>query len=97
VREHAPHAHAPAPPGGGAIPTRSCGRGGSGATPPTLASITKRDQEPIEYRDPAQLHELHLCPKTLHNFRERLLNYKDAEGRPDPEKKKLAFRRVTDE
>jgi hypothetical protein len=42
-------------------------------------------------------HELHLCQKTLHNFRERLLHHKDQDGRPDPEKKKLAFRRVTDE
>lgn len=44
-----------------------------------------------------ELHETHLCQKTLHNFRQRLLEYKDPEGRPDPEKKKLAFRRVTDE
>lgn len=42
-------------------------------------------------------HETHLCQKTLHNFRKRLLHHKDAEGKPDPEKKKLAFRRVTDE
>lgn len=42
-------------------------------------------------------HETHLCQKTLHNFRERLLDYKDEKGNPDPEKKKLAFRRVTDE
>jgi hypothetical protein len=42
-------------------------------------------------------HEAHLCQKTLHNFRHRLLNYKDKDGKPDPEKKKLAFREVTDE
>jgi len=42
-------------------------------------------------------HETHLCQKTLHNFRERLLHHKDKDGRPDPEKKKLAFRRITDE
>ncbi len=42
-------------------------------------------------------HELHLCQKTLHNFRERLVNHKDKDERPDSEKKKLAFRRVTDE
>lgn len=36
-------------------------------------------------------HELHLCQKTLHNFRTGLLRHKDKE------KKKLAFRRVTDE
>jgi hypothetical protein len=42
-------------------------------------------------------HEAHLCQKTLHNFRQRLLEYKGPDGRPDPEKKKLAFRRVTDE
>jgi hypothetical protein len=35
-------------------------------------------------------HELHLCQKTLHNFRQRLLEHKDAD------KKKLAFRSVTD-
>jgi hypothetical protein len=44
-----------------------------------------------------ELHELHLCQKTLHNFRKKLLEAKDQEGRPDPEKRKLAFRRVTDE
>ena len=38
-----------------------------------------------------ELHEMHLCQKTLHNFRERLFTHKD------PEKKKLAFRRVTEE
>ncbi len=37
-----------------------------------------------------ELHELHLCQKTLHNFRQRLLEHKDTD------KKKLAFRRVTD-
>lgn len=37
-----------------------------------------------------ELHELHLCQKTLHNFRQRLLEHKDAD------KKKLAFRSVTD-
>jgi hypothetical protein len=37
-----------------------------------------------------ELHELHLCQKTLHNFRQRLLEHEDAD------KKKLAFRRVTD-
>jgi len=38
-----------------------------------------------------EIHELHLCQKTLHNFRKRLLEHEDKE------KKKLAFRRVTDE
>jgi len=38
-----------------------------------------------------ELHELHLCQKTLHNFRKKLLDH------ADKEKKKLAFRRVTDE
>lgn len=38
-----------------------------------------------------EIHELHLCQKTLHNFRQRLLGHKD------PEKKKLAFRKVTEE
>jgi hypothetical protein len=37
-----------------------------------------------------ELHELPLCQKTLHNFRQRLLEHEDAD------KKKLAFRRVTD-
>lgn len=36
-------------------------------------------------------HEVQLCQKTLHNFRTALLEHED------PEKKKLAFRRVTDE
>ncbi|MFH1844121.1 MAG: transposase [bacterium] len=35
-----------------------------------------------------ELHELHLCQKTLHNFRERLIK---------KDKKKVAFLRVTDE
>lgn len=35
-----------------------------------------------------ELHELHLCQKTLHNFRTNLVKH---------EKSKLAFRRVTDE
>ncbi|MGH9786101.1 MAG: transposase [Terriglobia bacterium] len=49
------------------------------------------------YAFEAEPHEAVLCQKTLHNFRRRLLDHKDKEGKPDPQKKKLAFRRVTDE